>query len=68
MTENTVMTEKDYKKGKTAVLTAQAKAENAKLKAEKNAPALTKTIEMVDKAREKKKNSSTNVFLKHKPV
>ncbi|MDQ6901609.1 MAG: hypothetical protein M3139_01195 [Bacteroidota bacterium] len=69
MTDNTGMTERDYTKGKTADLTpAQAKAENAKLKAEKNAPAPTKSAEAADKAREKKKNASTNVLLKHKPV
>lgn len=63
------MTEKDYKKGKTAGLTpAQAKVENVNLKAKKNDPAPTKTIEAVDKAREKKKNASTNVLLKHKPI
>ena len=57
MTKNTGMTAKDEKAGKTAKLpVAKANALNKKLEEEKSAPPATKTIEMVEKARDKKKN------------
>ncbi len=69
MAKNTGMTEKDYKAGKTAGLTPlQAKAVNKKLKDEQNDPPPTKTVKLVNDAREKKKNETSNVLLMHKPI
>ncbi|MEP6713136.1 MAG: hypothetical protein ABJA37_11995 [Ferruginibacter sp.] len=57
MTKDTGMNAKDVKAGKTAKLPAsKAAAVNKKLKEEQTAPPPTKTIQMVDKARDKKKN------------
>lgn len=69
MSKNTGMTAKDEKAGKTAHLNSeQAKAVNKKLGAEKKLKPPTKTVEMVEKSREKKKNSTTGVLLMHKPL
>ena len=68
MKKNTGMNAKDEKAGKTAKLPPEkADAINTKLKEEENAPPPTKTVAMVEKAREKKKNESTGTLLKHKP-
>lgn len=69
MAKNTGMNARDEKAGRTAALTAeQAKNVNKKLQEEQNDPPPTKTIEMVDKARGKKKNETSGVLLMHKPV
>ena len=69
MSKNTGMNAKDEKAGKTAKLPPEkAKAITQKLEKEKNAPPPTKTVELVEKARQKKKNESTNVLLTHKPI
>ena len=63
------MTAEDEKAGKTAKLNpGQAKAVNEKLAAEKNAPAPTKTVESIEKAPGKKKNTATGTLLLHKPI
>ncbi|MEO8764358.1 MAG: hypothetical protein ABI416_08725 [Ginsengibacter sp.] len=57
MAKNTGMNAKDEKAGKTAKLSpAKAKDVNQLLEMEKKAPPPTKTVAMVTKAREKKKN------------
>jgi hypothetical protein len=57
MTKNTGMNGKDDKAGKTAGLTpGKAKTINTLLKDEAAAPPPTKTVALVNDAREKKKN------------
>jgi hypothetical protein len=69
MNKNTGMNAKDEKEGKTAHLTtSQAKAVNKSLESEKNDPAPTKTVESVNKARDKKKNETNGNLLTHKPI
>ena len=63
------MTEEDDKAGKTGKLPIeQANKVNKMLKDEENDPPPTKTVEVVNKLREKKKNETTGVLLKHKPI
>ncbi len=69
MKKNTGMNAKDEKAGKTVKLPSEkAKALNNKLAEEKNAPSPTKTIDMVKKSRERKKNETTGNLIIHKPI
>ncbi|MEP6584463.1 MAG: hypothetical protein ABJA90_09350 [Ginsengibacter sp.] len=57
MAKNTGMNAKDEKAGKTAHLSpSQAKKVTKKLKDEENDPAPTKTVALVNKERERRKN------------
>jgi hypothetical protein len=63
------MTAVDEKAGKTAGLSPEkAKAVNKVLADEKNAPPPTKTVELVDNMRKKRKNERYTTLLMHKPL
>ena len=69
MAKNTGMNATDEKAGRTAKLSPdQAKSVTKILDAEKNDPAPTKTISMLNKARENKRNETMGVLLMHKPL